>query len=315
MFEIIRYTPNRQAEWDAFVRSSRNATFLFERAYMDYHAHRFVDCSLMFYREGRLVALLPANWVEAERTVYSHQGLTYGGLLMADELTGIRVMEIFSLMLEWMRTHLLATRLLYKPIPYIYNSCPSDEDLYALFRYEAELHSRAISSVVDMNHCIVLRKGRKSSIKQAQKQGVTICESADFPAFWQILTEVLNDRHGVSPVHSLAEMQLLQSRFPGNIRLFVAHSSDGHMLAGTVIYEMNHLVHAQYIASSPEGKEVGAVDLLYAWLIGERYADKRFLDFGVSTIQGGRVLNEGLLRQKEAFGARAVVYDCYSINL
>jgi len=146
-------------------------------------------------------------------------------------------------------------------------------------------------------------------------KGITVGESADLPAFWQILTQVLHDCHQVSPVHSLEEMQLLQSRFPEHIRLYTAYDADGRMLAGTLMYEMNHLVHAQYIASSPEGKEMGAVDALYAWLIGERYADKRYLDFGISTVQGGRVLNEGLVRQKEGFGARAVMYDSYSINL
>lgn len=315
MFEIVRYTPDRQAEWDAFVRSSRNGTFLIERGYMDYHAHRFTDCSLMFYRDGKLVALLPANWVEDERTVYSHQGLTYGGLVVGDELTSIRVLDIFDAMKEWMHTALGAGQLVYKPIPYIYSACPSEEDLYALFRHDAVLQSRGISSVVDMGHRIAMRKGRKSTVKQALVQGITIRESTDLPTFWQILTEVLHDRHHVAPVHTVEEMQLLQSRFPEQIRLYAAYSPDGHMVAGTLIYEMPHLVHAQYIASSPEGKECGAVDALYAWLIDERYAHKRYLDFGVSTVQGGRVLNEGLIRQKESFGARAVVYDCYSIKL
>lgn len=315
MFEIVRYNPERQAEWDTFVRSSRNGTFLFERAYMDYHAHRFTDCSLMFFRDGQLVALLPANWVEEERTVYSHQGLTYGGLVMGGGLTAIRVLDIFVAMLDWMRAELGAARMVYKPIPYIYSKCPSEEDLYALFRHDAVLLTRGLSSVVDMAYGLPMRKGRKSTAKQALAKGVTICESNNLPAFWHILTEVLHDRHQVSPVHTLEEMQLLQSRFPNHIRLYAAYGSDGRMLAGTIIYEMGHLVHSQYIASSPEGKEVGAVDALYAWLIGERYVGKRYLDFGVSTEQGGHVLNEGLLRQKEGFGARAVVYDSYSITL
>lgn len=315
MFEIVRYTPERHAEWDTFVRSSRNGTFLFERAYMDYHAHRFTDCSLMFFRKGKLAALLPANWVEEERTVYTHQGLTYGGLVMGGELTSIRVMDIFEAMLDWMRTTLNAVRLVYKPIPYIYSRCPSEEDLYALFRHGAVLLSRGLSSVVDMSYPHPLSKGRKSTARHALKSGVSICESTDLSSFWLILGQVLRDRHQTSPVHTLEEMQLLQSRFPANIRLFAVHSADGRMLAGTVVYEMGHLVHAQYMASSPEGKEVGAMDALYTWLIGERYADKRYLDFGVSTEQGGHVLNEGLVRQKEAFGARAVVYDSYAINL
>ena len=313
--QVIRYSPDKQQEWDNFVRSSRNGTFLLERGYMDYHAHRFTDCSLMFYREGRLVALLPANWVEEERTVYSHQGLTYGGVLISESVTAIRVLEIFDAMTEWVHTELGAVRMVYKPIPYIYSICPSEEDLYALFRHNATLQSRSIASVVDMTHRIPMRKGRKSTIKQALAQGITICESTDLPAFWQILEQVLHDKHQAVPIHSLVEMQLLQNRFPQNIRLYAAYSTDGHMIAGTVVYEMSHLVHAQYIASSPEGKATGAVDALYAWLMDERYADKRYFDFGTSVSQGGRQLNEGLIRQKESFGARAVVYDCYSIIL
>ena len=61
MIDIVRYTPDRAEEWDAFVRQSKNATFLFYRGYMDYHADRFADYSLMFYDKGRLCALLPAN--------------------------------------------------------------------------------------------------------------------------------------------------------------------------------------------------------------------------------------------------------------
>lgn len=315
MVEIVRYTSGRKSEWDSFVRSSRNATFLFMRDYMDYHAERFADCSLMFYREGRLVALLPANWVADERLVCSHQGLTYGGLLMGDGLTSIRVMELFEVMLHWMRKELGAGRMLYKPIPYIYNRCPSEEDLYALFRYKAVLHTRGISSVVDMAHRIPLRKGRKSTVKQARLQGITVAESDDYVTFWQILSQVLHERHQAMPVHSVEEMMLLHNRFPEEIRLYAAYAKDGRMIAGTVVYEFSHLVHAQYIASSSEGKALGAVDLLYAWLIDERYADKRYLDFGVSVEQGGWVLNEGLVRQKEAFGARGVVYDSYMINI
>ena len=61
MFEIIRYTPDRKDEWDRFVAKSKNGTFLFFRDYMDYHADRFRDHSLMFYLDDNLYALMPAN--------------------------------------------------------------------------------------------------------------------------------------------------------------------------------------------------------------------------------------------------------------
>lgn len=80
MFEIIRYSSDRKAEWDDFINRSKNGTFLFRRDYMDYHSDRFSDHSLMFYFKGRLYAVLPATVVGG--TLYSHQGLTYGGLVM-----------------------------------------------------------------------------------------------------------------------------------------------------------------------------------------------------------------------------------------
>ena len=76
MFEIERYTDAQAGEWNAFVRSSKNGTFLFDRGYMDYHADRFADASLMCRRDGCLYALLPAN--RDGDALYTHQGLTYG---------------------------------------------------------------------------------------------------------------------------------------------------------------------------------------------------------------------------------------------
>jgi hypothetical protein len=38
MFEVKRYTPEDKSIWDKYVDKARNATFLFHRDYMDYHA-------------------------------------------------------------------------------------------------------------------------------------------------------------------------------------------------------------------------------------------------------------------------------------
>ena len=51
---------------------------------MEYHKDRFQDYSLMVFDENKLVAVLPANRVEVE--VFSHQGLTYGGLVLDQKI-------------------------------------------------------------------------------------------------------------------------------------------------------------------------------------------------------------------------------------
>ena len=51
---------------------------------MEYHKERFEDFSLLVFDKVKLVAVLPANRVDNK--VYSHQGLTYGGLVYASKL-------------------------------------------------------------------------------------------------------------------------------------------------------------------------------------------------------------------------------------
>lgn len=75
------------------------------------------------------------------------------------------------------------------------------------------------------------------------------------------------------------------------------------------------VAHAQYMASSPTGRDLGALDTLFAHLLDNVFPGKPFFDFGISNEHGGRVLNCGLIEQKEGFGARTVVHDFYEVDL
>ena len=94
MFEIKRYTSDSQRAWNEYVAKARNATFLFMREYMDYHSDRFCDHSLMFFKDGKLYALLPAH-VSGD-VLCSHLGLTYGGLIMNMNVTIVETCELFA---------------------------------------------------------------------------------------------------------------------------------------------------------------------------------------------------------------------------
>ena len=82
-------------------------------------------------------------------------------------------------------------------------------------------------------------------------------------------------------------------------------------MAGTLVYETAKVVHTQYISASPEGKAKGALDMLFDHLVNDVYVGSRYFDFGKSTEDGGRYLNESLIFQKEGFGGRGVCYDTY----
>lgn len=299
-------------EWDRFVDEGKNATFLFRRSYMDYHADRFEDHSLAVRKDGRLVALLPANRSGAS-ALCSHQGLTYGGVVLRRDASLMSVLQIVHALLAHLRDTGFET-LVYKAFPRFYNTLPADELDYALFMLEARLIRRDCALVVAAADRLALRRGKKSKINQGRRAGLTVVEEGSFDPFWlHVLQPRLQSRYGVKPVHSVEEITLLAQRHPQQIRQFSAYQGET-IVAGATIYETPSVAHMQYGAATEEGDRCSALDLLFGWLVTERYRDKPFFDFGICNEQQGRWLNTGLLQSKEGFGARSASHDFYEID-
>jgi hypothetical protein len=306
MFTVRRYEPSDAAAWDALVMRSRNGNLLHHRGYMDYHAHRFADASLVIERHGDIVAVLPAN--RQQDTVSSHGGLTYAGLISGSALRAEATLAVFSDIRDFYREAGVRA-VQYKAIPHVFHAYPAEEDLYALHRWGARLVRRDLSSVIPLRQAHALTQGRKAAGNKARNAGVVRQEGNDPAQFHALLVDVLK-RHEVAPTHSLPELRLLQGRFPRHIVLHEARRED-ELLAGVLVYDFGHAVHTQYMAVSVEGRQVDALSFLLVELIGNVYADRTHFTFGISTAQGGQVLNGGLVAQKEFFGARAVVHDIY----
>lgn len=313
MYEIKRYTVADKSAWDGYVAQSKNGTFLFYRDYMDYHSDRFHDHSLMFYRGGKLYALLAAN-IEGD-VLWSHRGLTYGGLVTNSKTTAACVQQLFRELGDYLRG-VGVRRVIYKPVPHIYHHLPAEEDLYALCNVcHARVLSRDIASVLMLNHQLPISTLRRRGIKKAFKAQLSFRETNDWTAFWTLLEERLLHRHGAHPVHSLAEIQQLHSCFPDDIRLFAAYH-DGCMLGGTVLYVNGQTVKTQYIAANDKGLAVGALDGLFDYLLTHLSADSyTFFDFGTSNMPDSDDLHDSLIFQKEGFGARGICYDTYEWEL
>ena len=311
MIEIVKYESQNKSNWDDLVGRSKNGTFLFHRDYMEYHSDRFLDSSLLFFENGRLVSVMPAN--VADNVFYSHAGLTYGGIVSDPKMKIELMMDLFGCLMTYLGQHRMKT-LVYKTIPHIYHVVPAEEDLYALFRYGAKLISRDVASAIRLDEPIPFRTGAKRSIKRGKKNGLTIKQTDDFEGFMSILEEVLRSRYNVTPTHTSSEIVSLAQKFPENIKLFAAYK-DELMLAGVIIYESIPVAHAQYIASSDTGKKMQAQALLFDSLITQYSSGKKYLDFGISTEKGGADLNRGLAAFKERFGARAIAYDTYEVDV
>ena len=339
MISICRYTQNKQTEWDDFVKVSKNGTFLFLRAYMDYHSDRFHDHSLMYYNEkNKLIAVLPANIKTASTltpklstlnsqpstlnsqpsTLHSHQGLTYGGFVLSPEIHISEVGELFRLTISYLKENGIC-EWNYKQIPYIYHLIPSQEEDYWLWRYNATQKACNMMTVIDFKSAIndISSSRKRTYFNKLNRQGYTVIFDADIRDFWPILEDNLMERFSSHPVHSLSEIELLKQRFPDNIVCCTVKNPEGITIAGTLLFITQQVVRTQYISASHEGKRSNALDYLMLTLI-RHYGNNpqyRYFEFGTSMAEDGINLNEGLILQKEGFGGRAVACKIFTINI
>ena len=297
--------------WDQCISEAVNTHFLFYRDYMEYHSDRFKDHSLMIYRDDKLIGVLPAS--EKGDTVNSHGGLTFGGIIHPYKTTATQVIDSMRVVVKYYKEAGFQ-KFIYKPSPWTYHTQPCEADKYALHQLGAKLAETHLAVSIDYANPLKFSGGRKNQIQRAKKNGVTLHKSDDWETFIELLSNILMERHHATPVHTAEEMRLLQSRFPQNIELWTAQNED-EMLAGAVLYLTPVAVHTQYLASSDKGCHLGALDLLLSKLIQDYSDSKRYFCFGTCTEDGGTVLNEGLLFQKESFGGRSVIHEIWEIDL
>lgn len=310
--KIIRYSSEHKDRWNQFLERCKNTHFIFNRNFMDYHSDRFEDNSLIFENDkNNIIALFPAN--KSENIIYSHQGLTFGGFLIDDDIrTGV-MLELF-LNLKMYLIEYEVKKIIYKAIPSIYHLAPAEEDLYALFINEAKLVRRDVSAAINYDYFIGYNSLRQRQIKKSAKLNLTIKNIVKASEVWPLIRSVLSKHHEVEPVHNESEIDYLSSLFPNNIKTFAAYK-ESTILAAVVIFETPNVAHAQYIASSEDGRKSGALDYLFNFIICEYKTKKKFFDFGISNEDQGRFLNKGLVNQKEGFGARAITHSFYEIGL
>ncbi|WP_405379216.1 GNAT family N-acetyltransferase [Phascolarctobacterium sp.] len=313
MLSVARYMPQDRNLWNQFNREAKNPLFMFDRNFMDYHSDRFQDHSLLFFDEGELIALLPLS--EKGRVLTSHGGLTYGGFITGTKMKQHTMNDCFEALISYAKENGFE-KIVYKVIPHIYHEQPAEEDRYALFINHASVVKIEASTVVNLKQPLKMPKGRKAQVSRAKREGVVVQEltaDEDFERFIQLENAVLAEHHDTRAVHTGAELALLHSRFPEQIHLFGALKEE-ELIAGTVIFEYRQVVHTQYMAANAIARQIGALDLTISTVLEKYKNTKLWLDFGISTENGGMHLNEGLISQKEGFGGRTNVCETFLLE-
>lgn len=285
---------------------------MFLRDFMEYHQDRFKDASYLVYKKNTIVAVLPAN--KQGNEIISHQGLSYGGLILKASLKLSEVIALFYALLNQIYSDGYSTLAL-KFIPDMYATQKADEIKYLSHILNGETYKRDVLSVLDLKRPIPYNSSTRQAVKQGEGAGFEVREEENLESFWeQLLIPNLQKRHEAVPVHTAKEIQSLKQKLPWHIRQFNVYNKE-LLIAGCTIFETKTTAHVQYIAGSAVKSERVAIDFLHNYLITRVFRDKDFFDFGASTTNNGTNINEGLLFWKERFGARTHIQDFVRIDL
>ncbi|AWH86734.1 FemAB family protein [Flavobacterium album] len=312
MYSIKKYDASHYSQWNDFIEKSKNGTFLFHRDFMEYHSDRFEDFSLLAFDGNKLVAVFPAN--KAGEEVHSHQGLTYGGLILADSIGVNYIEHIFDAITAYLKNSQINT-ITIKQVISIYHKKPANEMNYLLFKKGATLCRRDMNLAINYSESLSVSKSKMKNFRKLALLGFEIKKDNDFELFWDsVLIPRLEEKYSARPVHTKKEIAMLHNRFPSNIVQYNIYY-DGEILAGITLFDFGDVVKSQYGATTAKGEEMRALDYLFITLIFEYKEKRRYFDMGTVNENQGKTYNKGLLKQKEELGCSVYNHDYYSLVL
>ena len=85
LIKVKKFINKNTTIWDNFINCSNNGTLFHYRSFLNYHENiDFEDHSLLFYKDDKLIAVLPAA-IKADHFI-SHPGVSFGSFIYNNKL-------------------------------------------------------------------------------------------------------------------------------------------------------------------------------------------------------------------------------------
>ena len=311
-YTVKRYCSDDFALWNDFISQATNATFLFDRNFMEYHADRFQDFSLLVFEEDILQAVVPANCKDNQ--IFSHQGLTYGGFVFRNEFPIGQIEKVLSETFSFLQSQGFVKCEIKAMLPF-YAPDFHAEIQQVLSDKQAKITAQKMNLAIDFRTEYSISKSKLKHYRRLQSEGLVVKKEADCTIFWQeVLEPLLLEKYQTKPLHSLAEINSLQSKFPNHIEQYNLYR-DGKILAGITLFKTATVIKSQYGATTENGKKFRALDYLFLYLIDSFKADYDYFDMGTVDDNSELGYNEGLLNQKKELGCSVYSQNIFQIAL
>lgn len=321
---VRKYDGSDFFKWDTFVEeNSINGTFLQTRRFLSYHPEgRFLDFScLVFDRKEHLVAVCPAcEIIQEQKVLISHAGSTYGGIIVCEKHFKVKkIIEIVkALEMFWKENGF--KKVILKQTPNIFSKERNDLFQY-VYSFNGFLNFSELNLYVDFekrseNILKEMAQGKRTNVHNCQKRGLYYKKLITFEEIVEMhrLLSVTLMKHDLTPVHTPDEIFEFQTeRLKRECQCFGVYEGE-KMIAGSMMFYFHSVkvAHAQYLCADPEYNRLSPMTFTYYSMLEEmREEGFEKVSWGIVTEDMGRILNEGLARNKEDFGSKYEVNSIY----
>ena len=325
MISIKKYNHKMKHLWDAFIDESNNGTLFQKQSFLAYHIDRkFINHSLLFYKNNSLAAVLPAALLSEKdkRIYYSHPGSSFGGFVINKNISFKIINEIITALEKYLlKLNINSIVLILSPEKYWVNG---DESLrYLLLWNNYQATENYISHYINFNSSTpisnLISKRKKRYINKLVKENkIIIKNSRDFNQFYTLLIKSKETLRAV-PTHSLKELKKLKKTFPHQIVL-LSSIYNKTVIGGTLLFCINSnicLVFYNVVDEKFKKIQLASLQLYHSMLFAQKN-NYQILDFGVSHKPDSRLPLSpkfSLINFKEQFGARGCLRVVYKKEL
>ena len=289
--------------WENFIETSINGTIFHTRKFLSYHNDKFIDCSIMIYKEEEIVCVIPC--CKNNDLYFSHSGSTYGGPVFSKSIKNIIEMNAIIDMIITYYENKLELRLANE----IYHNISTNDIIYLLSKkLKCTLELSWVFKVSDnFIDNIKNRRNKKNLMKMIDTKNGFTCKKyesiEDYKIFYNVLESLLLSKYKKKPTHSLNELILLKSKIHTHMELYMVKDTNNNIYGGIIIIKVTKICwYTMYIAKNMNynsSNNVSIMYIIYELLIEARKNGVEFIDYGITTENNGNKLNKGLSVYKE----------------
>lgn len=299
---INKYSNELEKIWNDFVNSQCFGTIYHTRQFINYHPNdRFIDESILIFDNDELICVLPV--CKRGEGYFSYSGATYGGPVIHKKYTKIKYMKlIIEKIFEYYDNKIefrLANDIYFNESSYI---------LYFLLSQKLKVYpelSWYIKTDDDFIENITNKRNKKLLKRFINDKSITCSfynNNEDYIEFYKIVTKNLKNNHDSTPTHSLDEFLKVKDLLCDKQRLYLVKQYNDILGGVYVLKTTRNCWYTFYISRNIDFKKdnCSVSYLMYQISIDAKKENVKYIDYGISTEEKGKLINEGLSDFKES---------------